>query len=90
MLAVKKAKELAASGNKKLASKLFQHAIALEPEFADALTGYGEFLEDDNNIIQADLLYQRALTYEPSHVTALANRERTMPVVEELDKSLLR
>lgn len=89
MLAVKKAKQLALSGNKKLASKLFQHALALEPEFADALTGYGEFLEDDDNIVQADLLYQRALTYEPSHTTALANRERTIPVVEKLDKNLL-
>lgn len=86
-MSIKKARQLDASGNKKLAAKLFQHALALEREFPDALIMYGEFLEDDN-IVQADLLYQRALAYEPSHSTALANRERTMPLVEELDKNM--
>nr|XP_039271842.1 protein adenylyltransferase FICD-like isoform X2 [Styela clava] len=89
VMSLKKAKQLSSKGNKKLAIKLFQHALALEPEFPDALNVYGEFLEDDNNIMQADLLYQRALTYEPSHSTALANRERTLPIVEELDKNML-
>lgn len=89
IMSIKKAKQLVSSGNKKLATKLFQHALALAPEFADGLNMYGEFLEDDDNILQANLLYQRALAYEPSHSTALANRERTMPLVEEIDKKML-
>ena len=70
--------------------KLFQHAAALAPKHPDVLTHYGEFLEEtQNNIVMADQLYFQALTYSPEHTGAMANRERTAQIVEEMDRSTL-
>lgn len=70
------------------AKKLFQHAMALAPHHPDILTHYGEFLED-HDVIEAEHLYTRALIICPDHSQALVNRERTAPVVEELDQKQL-
>ncbi|KFM79166.1 Adenosine monophosphate-protein transferase FICD-like protein, partial [Stegodyphus mimosarum] len=68
------------------ARKLFQHALALQPHHPDVLNHYGEFLEEkERDIIKADHLYVRALTVSPRHTRALSNRQRTLPVVNELD-----
>ncbi|CAG0890240.1 unnamed protein product [Darwinula stevensoni] len=72
------------------AMKLFQHAMLLDPKEPDILTRYGEFLEEyEYDIIGADHLYAKALHSSPSHSKALQNRERTLPLVDELDKSRL-
>lgn len=73
------------------ALKLFQHAAALAPKHPDILNHYGEFLEQtQNDIVTADQLYFQALTHSPSHSAALANRQRTARIVEEMDRSTLR
>jgi len=84
---IRKAKTFAEAGNRKLAFKLYKHALALSPTYTEGLNDFGEFLEDEN-ILQADLLYQRALSCDPTHTTALANRQRTAPLVLELDKKV--
>lgn len=83
--------EMKLSGKQKKAIKLFQHAVALAPKHPDVLNHYGEFLEHtQNDIIKADEFYVRALTYQPNHEGALANRQRTARVVDELDRRMLR
>jgi len=79
------------AGKHDKALKLFQHAAALAPRHPDILNHYGEFLEEtQNDIVMADQLYFQALTYSPNHLGALANRERTAQIVEEMDRSNLR
>lgn len=65
--------------------------MALAPCHPDVLNRYGEFLEHtQNDIIKANELYVRALTYQPNHEGALMNSQRTARVVEELDRKMLR
>ena len=45
--AISKAKELASQGKRKLAKKLFEHALSLKPKSIVALNSYGEFLESN-------------------------------------------
>ena len=82
---IRKAKEFVTQGNRKLATKLFRHALALAPKHSDVLNKFGEFLEEEN-VVQADMMYQRAISYDPTHNTALLNRQRTAPVVAEHDE----
>ena len=82
---VRKAREFADQGNRKLATKLFRHALALAPKYSNVLNEFGEFLEEEN-VVQADMMYQRAISYDPTHNTALLNRQRTAPVVAEHDQ----
>ncbi|KAL0112398.1 hypothetical protein PUN28_012031 [Cardiocondyla obscurior] len=83
--------EMKRSGKPDKAIKLFQHAVALAPCHPDILNYYGEFLEHmQNNVIKANEFYVRALTYEPNHVGALINSQRTARVVEEHDRVMLR
>ncbi|CAK8686450.1 unnamed protein product [Clavelina lepadiformis] len=86
-ICMKRAVEFSEHGNRKLAYKLFKHALALNPKFSEALNEFGQFLEEEN-VVQADMLYQRAVSYDPSHTTALENRRRTEPVVAEHDKKV--
>nr|XP_023015539.1 adenosine monophosphate-protein transferase FICD homolog [Leptinotarsa decemlineata] len=79
------------SGKNHKALKLFEHAAAIAPENADVLNRYGEFLEQQHfDIVTADELYFKALTYSPNHEAALTNRERTAQVVEGLDYKLFK
>ncbi|XP_068993925.1 protein adenylyltransferase Fic isoform X3 [Neodiprion pinetum] len=83
--------EMKLSGKQSKAVKLFQHAVALAPKHPDVLNHYGEFLEHtQKDVIKADEFYVRALTYQPNHEGALANRQRTARVVDELDQRMLR
>lgn len=73
------------------AVKLFRHALALSPHHPDILNHYGEFLEEtERNLLEADFHYSKALTFSPSHERALQNRERTTPLVDELDDNFLK
>ena len=40
----------------------------------------------DEDVVKADLLFQRTLSYQPDHETAIANRQRTAPLVAQHDK----
>uniref|UniRef100_A0A2C9K1D5 protein adenylyltransferase n=1 Tax=Biomphalaria glabrata TaxID=6526 RepID=A0A2C9K1D5_BIOGL len=70
------------------AMKVFQHALALDPSHSDILTAFGEFLEwHIHDIVKADHMYHIALENSPEHSRALQNRQRTGPIVEEIDQA---
>lgn len=84
--ALHQALEMKRQGKRKKAHKLFLHALSMDPDSVDALTEFGIFSEEEKDIIQADYLYTRALTISPSHEKALISRDRTLPLVEEIDQ----
>lgn len=78
--------DLQDQGKTDRAMKIFQHALALDPSHADILTAYGEFLELHlKDIERADHYYKIALGISPQHRRAMDNRQRTGPMVEEID-----
>lgn len=90
-LNLKAYQELKRAGKKNLALKVLKHSLALSPNHPEILTEYGIFLETYNNdIIQADSFYFRALTYDPNHQRALTERQRSAPVVQNIDEERLR
>lgn len=90
-LNLKAAIELNKAGKHDKALKVFQHSLALSPNHPTILTEYGIFLEQYNNdIIQADSFYFRALTYDPNCQRALTERQRTATVVQNIDEERLR
>ncbi|XP_006870489.1 PREDICTED: adenosine monophosphate-protein transferase FICD [Chrysochloris asiatica] len=84
--ALNQALEMKRQGKRGKAHKLYLHALKMDPEFVDVLNEFGVFLEEDKDIIQADHLYTRALTISPYNQKALVNRDRTLPLVEEIDQ----
>ncbi|XP_042529364.1 protein adenylyltransferase FICD isoform X1 [Dipodomys spectabilis] len=84
--ALNQALEMKRQGKRDKARKLFLHALKMDPHYVDALNELGIFSEEDKDIIQADYLYTRALTLSPFHEKALVNRERMLPLVEEIDQ----
>lgn len=84
--ALHQALEMKHHGKREKAHKLLLHALKLNPDHADALTELGILLEEEKDIIQADFLYSKALTISPSNEKALVNRDRTLPLVEEIDQ----
>lgn len=71
------------------ARKLFKHAYALLPRHPDVLTEYGLFMEEvRNDVIRAEHLFNRALSVCPKHSVAMAARQRTQPLVEEIDNRM--
>lgn len=84
---LKVAIEMKTMGKDDKAARLFQHALALSPKHPEILTKYGEFLEhNQQDVVRADHYYYQALTVNPSHSEALANRLRTAQIVEHLDQ----
>lgn len=84
---LKVAIEMKQMGKDDKALRLFQHAMALSPRHPEILTKYGEFLEhSQQDIVTADHYYYQALTVNPAHSEALANRQRTASIVEHLDQ----
>jgi len=76
------------------ARKVFLHAIALSPNNPRILNCYGEFVEEvDLEVLEADHLYTKAMIYSDSdseeHVRAVANRQRTSALVDEIDGTML-
>ena len=70
------------------ALKLYEHAVALHARHPDVLNEYGEFLEKhQKDIVTAEHMYCRALTLSPKHTKALANQQRALPLVEEIDQN---
>ena len=83
------AKEMWDNGKPEKALKLFQHALALDATHPDILNEYGEFLEaTQKDVVKAEHMYCRALIISPKHTKALSNRQRTLPLVEEIDQKI--
>lgn len=82
--------EMRQNGKEEKALRLFEHAFALYPSHPDILNHYGEFLEEHSkDVLKAEQFYSRALILSPGHSKAMVNRQRTLPIVEELDESRL-
>ncbi|KAG9354944.1 hypothetical protein JZ751_001657 [Albula glossodonta] len=84
--ALQQALEMKKQGKREKAHKLLVHALNMNPEFVEALTELGTILEEEKDVIQADHLYTKALTLSPCNEKALVSRDRTLPLVEEIDQ----
>ncbi|KAM9823127.1 protein adenylyltransferase FICD [Syngnathus typhle] len=84
--ALQLAQEMRKHGKKEKAHKLLVHALSLNPDFVDALTELGSILEEEKDVVQADHLYTKALAISPCNKRALVSRDRTLPLVEEIDQ----
>ncbi|KAM7018133.1 protein adenylyltransferase FICD [Tautogolabrus adspersus] len=84
--ALQQAQEMKKLGKREKAHKLLVHALSMNPGFVDALTELGTFLEEEKDIVQADHLYTKALAISPCNERALVSRDRTLPLVEEIDQ----
>uniref|UniRef100_A0A182T395 Protein adenylyltransferase Fic n=1 Tax=Anopheles maculatus TaxID=74869 RepID=A0A182T395_9DIPT len=83
---LKMALEMKQLGKDDKALRLFEHALALSPKHPEILTKYGEFLEHNRqDVVSADQYYTQALTVNPYYSEALANRQRTAQIVEQMD-----
>lgn len=88
---LKAALELQRAGKYEKAFKVFQHSLALSPNHPRILTEYGLFLEMfKKDIVLADGLYFRALTYDSNYERALIERQRTATVVQNIDEERLK
>ena len=88
LAAVARARLLVETGKIDKAAKVFEHAYALADTHPEVLNEYGEFKEKyHKDFVTAEHLYCKALTYSPEHSRAMANRQRTLPLVEEIDQS---
>ncbi|CAN7947384.1 unnamed protein product, partial [Ixodes hexagonus] len=68
LTSLRAARHMTSLGKLEKALKLFQHALMLDPNHADILTEYGEFLENhQQDFIKADHMYTRALVSRPDH-----------------------
>src|ERR1043165_4288592 len=85
---LKLARDMTEQGKTDKALKILQHVLALNPHHPDVLNEYGEYLErTKKDVVLAEHMYCRALVVSPSHTRAIANRQRTLPLVEELDQN---
>ncbi|EDV59072.1 adenosine monophosphate-protein transferase Fic [Drosophila erecta] len=90
LVSLRMAQDMYLTGKDDKAARLFEHALALAPRHPEVLLRYGEFLEhNQRNIVLADQYYFQALTISPSNSEALANRQRTADVVQNLDQRRL-
>ncbi|KRZ61011.1 Adenosine monophosphate-protein transferase FICD [Trichinella nativa] len=91
-LAVLQAAELfLKSGKVDKARKLFEHAVFLQPQHPDILTGYGLFTEKiGGDVVKANFMFSRALIYSPDHSLAKWHKGRTQPIVQEIDAEMMR
>lgn len=84
--ALQLAVEMKKLGKREKAHKLLLHALSMNPDFVDALTELGTILEEEKDVVQADHLYTKALAISPCNERALVSRDRTLPLVEEIDQ----
>lgn len=79
--------DMEAQGKYDKARKLYHHALKLDPNRVEILTAFGEYLEKyENDMLSANHMYSKALALCPEHTKALINRQRILPVVEEIDQ----
>ncbi|MFO0001118.1 MAG: tetratricopeptide repeat protein, partial [bacterium] len=67
-------------GKHEKASKIYKHALSLDPQNTDALTSYGEYLElHKKDVLKAEHLYTRVVNLQPQHDKAILNLKRASP-----------
>ncbi|VDM80270.1 unnamed protein product [Strongylus vulgaris] len=72
LAALAAAKDSRRHGNVRKAKAIIEHALALAPNHPDVLTEYGLFHEVlENDVLEADLCYAKALAFDPNHSEAL-------------------
>ncbi|KAL5008931.1 hypothetical protein ScPMuIL_014512 [Solemya velum] len=72
LAAMNLALDMQAQGKNEKAMKLYQHALALDPQHADILTAYGEFLEvHEKDVLQAEYLYRELIQREIIYMMCL-------------------
>ena len=77
-------------GKYEKAAKIYKYALSLDPNNYDALTSYGEYLENHKkDIIKAEHLYNKVIRMEPKHDKAALNLKRALPLVNKLDRKML-
>ena len=90
---LKSALDLKQGGNLVKAKRIFSHALSLAPRNPRVLLHYGELLQGQEELVEADHYYARAVAYsdlgseEESRATQL--RESTASRVQELDDAVL-
>lgn len=72
LAALQAAKKSRECGNVRKAEVIIEHAFALAPHHPDIITEYGIFMETVKmNVLEAEGLYKKALTLNPTHSEAL-------------------
>lgn len=88
-MALHQARRLTDNGKTDRALKLFKRALEADPESADVLAQYGNFIEmQEKNVIKAQQMYAKAIAVRPDHVQAVTANERIKPLVEEKDHKM--
>ena len=77
-----------ARGEKLLALASFDRAIALRPDYVEALTNRGNTLHELERFEEALTNYERALTVRPDSVMVLYNRGNTLHALGRFDEAL--
>ena len=62
------AQDMRVAGKKEKAEKLFEHAFALAPKHPEVLLRYGEYLEQNQNVILADQYYFQVSYYTSAKI----------------------
>ncbi|CAI4229474.1 unnamed protein product [Auanema sp. JU1783] len=89
LAALSAARSFREKGHIEKARVIIEHALALAPVHPDILTEYGVVHEQQDNIIEADYCYAKALAYDPAHQGAIERRRFTLPVVSMKDRKML-
>ena len=72
------------------AEKLYQYALSIDPKNTDVLTQYGEYIErHKKDVVKAEHFYTIALKLQPENNKASSNRQRTLPLVNKIDREML-
>lgn len=90
ILAAKAASRSRKDGNLEKAMTIMEHAMALAPNNPHILMEMGQIREMNNDLIEADQCYVKALAYDPGNTEALVLRARTTPLVSAIDRKMLR
>ncbi|XP_062604071.1 protein adenylyltransferase FICD-like [Saccostrea cucullata] len=79
--------DMEAQGKYEKARKLYHHALKLDPNHVEILTAFGEYLEKfEQDLLRANHMYSKALALSPEYTKALNNKQRILPIVEEIDQ----
>jgi len=85
--------QLSKAGKLRKAGKVFQHALSLAPRNPRVLLHYGQLMQEQKELIEADHYYARAVAFSDSGsqlaLKASELREKTASKVQELDDSVL-
>ena len=67
----------------------YRQAIALEPNFADAYSNYGNLLKEGDRVEEAILRYRKALEIDPQHANAWSNLGGSYKDTARVDEAIV-